>query len=288
MNNYNSTAESGQTNLSELEQLGRFELVPSDKVYDFEDKSRFTKLSLSEPQKMHISAAYQHLPAMAATGTLAQAYVARFPEGLPHTLTALKQGGFGSMIQGEQGFVGSASFFPIAGQAIFLGAFTAMAVASGQYFLAKINSQLDVIQRGVDEILDFLYGDKKAELMSEISFAKYAFENYTSIMAHESQRTATLVGLQSAKKVAMSDIEFYIQDLSSTVESPEKDLNKVLGQFTRNYTQTVKRAADNKRRYAPGEGSIPPVLLSGGFQRGAPFGTRLCLQSVVCYTCWRG
>ena len=26
--------------------------------------------------------------------------------------------------------------------------------------------------------------------------------------------------------------------------------------------QTVKRAADNKRRYAPGEGSIPPVLLS--------------------------
>jgi hypothetical protein len=38
---------------------------------------------------------------------------------------------------------------------------------------------------------------------------------------------------------------------------------QTLGQFTRNYTQTVKRAADNKRRYAPGEGSIPPVLLSG-------------------------
>ena len=37
---------------------------------------------------------------------------------------------------------------------------------------------------------------------------------------------------------------------------------RTLGQFTRNYTQTVKRAADNKRRYAPGEGSIPPVLLS--------------------------
>ena len=40
-------------------------------------------------------------------------------------------------------------------------------------------------------------------------------------------------------------------------------LYNVLGQFTRNYTQTVKRAADNKRRYAPGKGSIPPVLLSG-------------------------
>ena len=42
-----------------------------------------------------------------------------------------------------------------------------------------------------------------------------------------------------------------------------------LVQFTRNYTQTVKRAADNKRRYAPGEGSIPPVLLSG-VSKGVP------------------
>ena len=46
-------------------------------------------------------------------------------------------------------------------------------------------------------------------------------------------------------------------------------LYKHLGQFTRNYTQTVKRAADNKRRYAPGEGSIPPVLLSG-VSKGVP------------------
>lgn len=46
-------------------------------------------------------------------------------------------------------------------------------------------------------------------------------------------------------------------------------LNFDLGQFTRNYTQTVKRAADNKRRYAPGEGSIPPVLLSG-VSKGVP------------------
>ena len=46
-------------------------------------------------------------------------------------------------------------------------------------------------------------------------------------------------------------------------------LNIHLGQFTRDYTQTVKRAADNKRRYAPGEGCIPPVLLSG-VSKGVP------------------
>ncbi len=36
-----------------------------------------------------------------------------------------------------------------------------------------------------------------------------------------------------------------------------------LGQFTKSYTQTEKRAADDKRWYVPGEGSIPPILLSG-------------------------
>ena len=228
MNNNNATNEQMEDELSLLEQMGQFELVPSETVHDFEDKSRFTKLSLSETQKMHLSAAYQHFPSMVAAGTLSQAYIARFPEGLPHTLTALKQGGFGSMVRGESGFIGSASFFPVTGQAVFLSAFTAMSVASGQYFLAKINSQLDVIQRKLGEILDFLYGDKKAELMSEISFTKYAFENYTSIMVHEPQRIATITSLQSAKKVAMNDIEFYIHDLSSTVESQDKDLRKVL------------------------------------------------------------
>ena len=228
MTNQNTINEPDRDAFSLLEQKGQFELLPNETAYDFEDKSRFTKLSLSEAQKMHLSAAYQHFPSIAATGTLAQAYIARFPEGLPHTLTALKQGGFGSMIRGEQGFVGSASFFPVTGQAMFLGAFTAMSVASGQYFLAKINSQLDVIQRKLGDILDFLYGDKKAELLSEISFTKYAFENFSSIMAHDSQRIATITSLQNAKKVAMNDIEFYIHDLHSTVESSKKDLKKVL------------------------------------------------------------
>ena len=59
MNNLNAANESDCQALSLLEQMGQFELVPSDTVYDFEDKSRFTKLSLSEAQKIHLSAAYQ-------------------------------------------------------------------------------------------------------------------------------------------------------------------------------------------------------------------------------------
>ena len=43
----------------------------------------------------------------------------------------------------------------------------------------------------------------------------------------------------------------------------------MLRQFTRNYTQTVKRAADNKRRYAPDKGHIA-ALLWGNPKGAAP------------------
>ena len=59
-------------------------------------------------------------------------------------------------------------------------------------------------------------------------------------------------------------------ELRKNIKASEyKDYILGLGQFTRDYTQTVKRAADNKRRYAPGEGCIPPVLLSG-VSKGVP------------------
>ena len=67
-------------------------------------------------------------------------------------------------------------------------------------------------------------------------------------------------------------------------------LFKNLGQFTRNYTQTTKRGllTTNKGWVSSTEKvrDIQPVLLSG-VSKGYPFGTRLCLQSVVCYTLCR-
>ena len=63
--------------------------------------------------------------------------------------------------------------------------------------------------------------------------------------------------------------------------------NRCLGQFTRNYTQTVKRAADNKRRYAPGW--VHSTCLLRGFPKGAAphLAHDFAEQSVVCYTLCR-
>ena len=65
------------------------------------------------------------------------------------------------------------------------------------------------------------------------------------------------------------------------------DYTILLGQFTRNYTQTVKRAADNKRRYAPGW--VHSTCLLRGFPKGAAphLAHDFAEQSVVCYTLCR-
>ena len=199
-----------------------FDIAPA-KV-DLEDSRRFTKLEISPAQKMHLSALVQNAPAAIAEGAVAQAYFVKFPEGLPHTLVTLKQGGVGSMIRGGNGkFASHASFYQFQAQALVLGAFTAMSIASGQYFLAQINSQLEMMQKKLDDVLQFLYGDKKAELISEMKFAQYAYANFSSIMDNEIQRIATITSLQEGKKIAMKDIEFYIEDLDQKANREVKD-----------------------------------------------------------------
>ena len=46
-------------------------------------------------------------------------------------------------------------------------------------------------------------------------------------MKHEQQRLATLISLQSAKKVAMKDIEFYLNDLDFTVKESTKNYDEL-------------------------------------------------------------
>jgi len=196
------------------------ELKPCIKGIDLADE-KFIKLEMTQGQKMQVNALLGEVPALIAVSEMAQAYRISFPDGLQHELVKLKQGGYGSVFQENGRFGGTASLHPMQMQAVLLGAFTAMSIASGQYFLSEINSKLTMMKLSLDKILEFLYGDKRAELMAEICFVRYAYQNYGSIMEHDQQRLAAIASLQSARKVAMKDIEFYLADLSATATAKE-------------------------------------------------------------------
>lgn len=195
-----------------------FDLKPCAQTIDLADATKFSKLALTQGQRMQMNALLGEVPSLLASQTLAQTYILQFPDGIQHSLVQLAQGGQSSTWLRPDGKIGgTASLYSAAPQATCLAAFTAMSIASGQYFLAEINSKMNMMKLSLDKILEFLYGDKKAELMSEISFIRFAYQNYGSIMEYDQQRMATIISLQNSRKVAMKDIEFYLSDLASTV-----------------------------------------------------------------------
>lgn len=203
---------------TKLDVLGGCEIAPLNGNINLSDPRKFMKLEPTQGQKMQISALMNQLPALIGTEMLSNTMVLRFPEGVQGALMQLKSnGGYTTTIKSlETGKItGTAWLESASTQTVCLGAFTAMSIISGQYFLSQINSSLTQISSGLDKILEFLYGDKRAELLSEVSFIRFAYENYKSVMEHSEQRIATLISLQNAKKVAMKDIEFYLSDLSS-------------------------------------------------------------------------
>lgn len=210
-----TTNEISATNAS-LDILSGCEIEPVDDVVDLDNSQKFIKLESTKGQRMQINALMNQLPALVGMDILSKTMVLKFPKGVQGVLMQLKTGGYTTTLKNvETGKIAGTAWLESATpQTVCLGAFTAMSIVSGQYFLSQINSSLAQISLGLDKILEFLYGDKRAELLSEVSFIRFAYENYKSVMEHSEQRIATLISLQNAKKVAMKDIEFYLSDLS--------------------------------------------------------------------------
>lgn len=223
ISNYNNNEINDLQNL--LQESG-VEISLHEEFIDFQNSNYFSKLELSNKQKMSISGLFQAVPSTIAANSLSKAYSAKFPPGATASnLIQYRNGGVGSPILKNGSIESHASFYSLSTQATVLAIFNVMSVITGQYFLSKINNELDMINFKLDKILEFLYGEKKAELLSEISFIKYAYNNYESIMQNEAQRIATIQSIQSAKKVAIKDIEFYMQDVSKTIDQETNNLN---------------------------------------------------------------
>lgn len=238
-----NTSINNDPTFANLEKLGVFEITDCSREVDLSNEHRYKRLEMNPVAKLSWNMLINQLPALTSAVTMHDAYKVVFPLGLPHTLTQLNQGGFGSMIKWADGkFAGTASLHPLQIQTALTGIFSIMSIAVGQHYLTDISSKLKLINMKMDKILDFLYGDKKAELISEIDFIRYAYNNYNSIMTNEQQRLATITNLQNAKKVAMKNIEFYISDLESTERTDAKNYDSF--KDTANNVFLIKESLD--------------------------------------------
>lgn len=201
-----------------FQESGNFQITPLAEKNDFQNSSGFEKIAITDAQKIQMSSLLANLPLAGATGEIAKAYKVTFPNGLPHTLMKLKQGGFGSAIMKNGKIAGHASFTPLLRHAAVMGAFSALSIVTGQYFLAQINKEFKQVNLKLDKIIEILYEQKRSEMLSAISFVKGVADNYSFIMEHEQQRIATLCNIQNVKMTALGNVEFYLSDLKSTIE----------------------------------------------------------------------
>lgn len=205
-----------------------YEVTTSDVSFDFGDTSRFRKIEFPEQAGFTANSLLQLLPASAASDVASKTYILKFPEGVQGTLLHLRQGGYATtMVDSTSHFSGTASLHPVdpASVALF-NVFSVTSFVTGQYFLRDISSKMSEINRKIDDVLTFLEDSKRTELLSELTFVKYAVKNYATIMLSEPQRIATLTNIQRSKIRAVADVDFYTTELEHRVNA--KDVKKNL------------------------------------------------------------
>lgn len=203
------------------------EVTTSNISFDFGDTSRFRKIEFPEQTGLTANSLLQLPPVAAVSDAATKTYILKFPEGVQGTLLHLRQGGYATtMVDTASHFSGTASLHPIdpASVAVF-NTFTIASFVIGQYFLSDISSKMSEINRKLDAVLSFLEDSKRTELLSELTFVKYAVGNYYTIMLSEPQRIATLTNIQRSKIRAIADIDFYTTELERRVNAKDAKKN---------------------------------------------------------------
>ena len=204
-----------------------YTIAASNISFDFGDTSRFRKIEFPEQASLTANSLLQLLPAAAVSDAAAKTYILKFPEGVQGTLLHLRKGGYATtLVDAGSHFSGAASLHPVnpASVALF-NVFSIASFATGQYFLSDISSKMSEINRKLDDVLTFLEDSKRTELLSELTFVKYAVSNYSTIMLSEPQRIATLTNIQRSKIRAVADIDFYTTELKHRVDGKDAKKN---------------------------------------------------------------
>lgn len=208
---------------NELEEQGiRYEIIEEDIESENEG---FIKIP--EFAKESINALMRDLPGMVTDHINAHGtYKVYFDKGLGVLQKSAKHPGYNNGIVVKSGtnneITGVARLkatSPLPG--IINSAFSALAIVTGQYFLSKIDTTLDKMASGVNEIANFLKDEKKSELEASEKHLQYVIDNYSDIMGNDIQRTSVVTNLGRIKIEAEKIALLYNKKIK---EDEEKDV----------------------------------------------------------------
>lgn len=194
-------------------------IIPLDVASDLET---IGYQKLSNDLFPRYSSILQQIPGLlavnASTAAYNGAFIVSIPNGLGDCAKLLqKKNGFlsGTIVSSNTGkIIGQADLTPIdmitaAVPNIALAAFSIASIATGQYFMARMDKRLSGIEGTVNGVQQFLEVGKKSELRARQQFLIEIHRNMESIIACDILRQATLTNVQQLRQKALSDIFFY-------------------------------------------------------------------------------
>ena len=203
---------------------------------NYSDGRRYAKLD--DNAASQISSVLQFMTSSAAGNALSGAYRVEFPKGLSGVLVPHNGGSLAIMRDPvTKEFLAQGTLFSLSELGAMYSVFSALSMATGQYFMRQINENLRELQTKLDQVLDFLYNDKACELYAQAKMVFSIYRNCASIMHCTEQRIAALQTVQQAKIFAERNIQFYYRDMNK-LASKRESMDKLINDLN-NYTQAV-------------------------------------------------
>lgn len=202
------------------------------------DKKEFDKtgfLEISEDKFAQFTSVLQQVPGLFANKSVADtfegAYRLVLPENLPlyaeltpiSTLgTGVTNTTFRDVTKKGKPFVAQAGIEKIekaavAAPQIAYAAFSVASIATGQYFMQRIDKKLKGIDRCSKEILQFLELEKASTLQAQQAYLEEIQQNLSAILSCQAQRQATIVSVQTIRQNALSSILFYCRQIAASL-----------------------------------------------------------------------
>lgn len=96
---------------------------------------------------------------------------------------------------------------------VLSGAFNAMSIVTGQYFMSKIDSRLKNLEKGVEAVQDYLEDSRRSELVGNLDFLKETHRRLIYFADDTILATSTLTAVQTIKINALGNLTFYREQI---------------------------------------------------------------------------
>ncbi len=109
---------------------------------------------------------------------------------------------------------------------LVLGVFSVVSIATGQYFLSEINNKFKTIEKGIDDIQNFLENDKRSEILANEQTILNIYRRLRFILENDVERYSTSANLKRIKDKALRNIYFFENEIKQSANSINPKIKK--------------------------------------------------------------